>query len=84
MSSQSIETKEKERDLMVGDSVFIHGLVKAAEYNGMVGKVQSEIDNGRHAVELDGGKIVSIKPANLNLIQEDKMKEEEVENKSAE
>ena len=47
----------------------------------MVGRVQSEIDNGRHAVELDGGKIVSIKPCNLSLfekkVQEDKIVNED-------
>ena len=38
----------------------------------MIGKVMSEMENGRHTVQLDGEKLVSIKPENLKLIQEDK------------
>ena len=66
----------------MGDSVLIKNLVKAADYNGLIGVVESEVENGRHAVKLESGKVVAIKPENLEMVQEDKMDDGSIEEKS--
>lgn len=46
--------------------VIIKGIVKAPELNGKVGIVRSPLGtNGRHHVELEGGKSYNLKPSNL-------------------
>ena len=58
--------------LSVGCSVKIHGLQseKGKAHNGKTGTVTSELEGeiGRHAVMLEGGRVLAIKPGNLTLV----------------
>ena len=54
-----------------GQKVKIKGLVNAAQHNGKVGKVTKSIaPNGRVGVKLDTGKVLAIKPENLEVLQQ--------------
>ena len=53
-----------------GQKVKIKGLVNAAQHNGKVGKVtKSTAPDGRVGVKVDNGKILAIKPENLEVQQ---------------
>jgi len=54
-----------------GQKVKIKGLVNAAQHNGKVGTITKSIaPNGRVGVKLDSGKILAIKPENLELVKQ--------------
>ena len=57
-----------------GTAVTLHGLVSAAQYNGMTGTVTSHLAaKGRYAVVLPGPqeKTLSLNPANLSVAKMD-------------
>lgn len=58
--------------LKAGDQVQVHGLVKAAQHNGKVGKVSSKAaeEEGRVGVVLGGGIVLAVKRENLELVAE--------------
>lgn len=52
-----------------GTKVRIHGLLNAAQHNGKVGSVTAtKAPEGRLGVKLDDGKVLAIKPENLDRI----------------
>eukprot|EP01043_Picozoa_sp_COSAG02_P035554 COSAG02_NODE_2554_length_8538_cov_46.619268_2_plen_522_part_00 len=68
------------RQFSVGDRVKIDGLANAAEYNGYTGKVVAEInESGRVGVTVifkAARKRLSLKPANLTLVEEEEQRGE--------
>eukprot|EP01051_Picozoa_sp_SAG22_P005629 SAG22_NODE_339_length_12034_cov_3.087474_6_plen_729_part_00 len=53
-----------------GAAVSIHGLVGAPQHNGKCATVRSKLDakSGRHAVEMEDGKRLNVKPVNLKAV----------------
>ena len=54
----------------MGDKVKVQGLIKAAQFNGKMGTVVTELmkESGRLEVELDDGDLLRIKPANIQKV----------------
>jgi curved DNA-binding protein CbpA len=53
--------------LSPGIRVNIRGLDGAPQYNGHIGKIIKEFDGERYLLELQGGKQIRVKPANLRI-----------------
>ena len=57
--------------LLLDKKVLIHSLVNSPELNGTVGKVQFWYSSKqRYGVVLEGGQVISLKPANLSDVDE--------------
>ena len=53
-----------------GTAVTLHGLMSAAQYNGLTGTVTSHLAaEGRYVVVLPQGKTLSLKPANISVAE---------------
>jgi len=60
------EADELPGGIRIGGKVELHGLAKAADYNGLVGEVEAyDEESGRFAIRVEGKKGVKVKPANL-------------------
>jgi hypothetical protein len=49
-------------------SVKVYGLQSAQHLNGLTGRIQEDLPNGRRVVQLENGEQKSLKPANLEII----------------
>lgn len=69
IAASDFDDKPKVVTFKKGDKVKVQGLVSAAQHNGKIGTIISELDqaSGRHQVKLTEGTILKIKPVNISI-----------------
>ena len=69
IAASDFEDKPKKITFKRFDKVKVQGLVSAAQHNGKLGTIITDIDeaSGRHQVKLTDGTVLKIKPANISI-----------------